>query len=282
MFKLGLSSCGKPLCEELFENYKKAGIEAMEISLGVDEYATLDLPALRRMADGQGVELWSLHLPFMPFDKIDISRPSLAEETVGYLSGLIRRGTEVGIDKFIIHPSGEPIKPEERAERMATAKASLAKLAEVARECGAVIAVEDLPRTCLGNTAAEIAELISVHPDLRVCFDTNHLLTEDAADFVRALGDKIITTHVSDYDFLNERHWLPGEGKLDWQSIVNALREVNYSGPWLYELGFACPKTLIRDRELTCEDFARNAAEIFGNRPLTVMSTVKPDLTAWK
>ncbi|MBQ8388670.1 MAG: sugar phosphate isomerase/epimerase [Clostridia bacterium] len=278
MFKLGLSSCGKPLCEELFKNYKKAGIEAMEISLGVDEYATLDLTALRHMADGQGVELWSLHLPFMPFDKIDISRPELAEETVEYLSGLIRRGAEAGIDKFIIHPSGEPIKPEERAERMATAKSSLAKLAEVARECGAVIAVEDLPRTCLGNTAAEIAELISVHPDLRVCFDTNHLLTEDAADFVRALGDKIITTHVSDYDFLNERHWLPGEGKLDWQSIVNALCEVNYSGPWLYELGFACPKTLIRDRELTCEDFARNAAEIFENKQISIFSKPKENI----
>jgi sugar phosphate isomerase/epimerase len=153
---------------------------------------------------------------------------------------------------------------------------------EIARRYGAVIAVEDLPRTCLGNTAAEIAELISVHPDLRVCFDTNHLLTEDAADFVRALGDKIITTHVSDYDFLNERHWLPGEGKLDWQSIVNALREVNYSGTWLYELGFDCPKTLIRERELTCEDFSRNAAEIFENRPLTVISTVMPDLKSWK
>lgn len=281
-FKLGLSSCGKPLCEELFENYRRAGIEAMEVSLGVDGYATLDLAALRRMADAQGVELWSLHLPFCPFDFIDISKPELADKTVDYFADLIKKGSLVGIDKFIIHPSGEPIKPEDRALRMATAKASLARLAEIAKGYGAVIAVEDLPRTCLGNTAAEIAELISVHPDLRVCFDTNHLLTEDAADFVRSLGDKIITTHVSDYDFLNERHWLPGEGKLDWQSIVNALREVNYSGPWLYELGFDCPKTLIRERELTCEDFARNAAEIFGNRPLTVMSTVKPDLTAWK
>ena len=281
-FKLGLSSCGKPLCEELFENYRRAGIEAMEVSLGVDGYATLDLAALRRMADAQGVELWSLHLPFCPFDLIDISKPELSDKTVDYFADLIKKGSRVGIDKFIIHPSGEPIKPEDRALRMATAKASLARLAEIAKGYGAVIAVEDLPRTCLGNTAAEIAELISVHPDLRVCFDTNHLLTEDAADFVRALGDKIITTHVSDYDFLNERHWLPGEGKLDWQSIVNALREVNYGGPWLYELGFDCPKTLIRERELTCEDFARNSAEIFENRPLTVISTVMPDLKSWK
>ena len=281
MFKLGLSSCGKPLCEELFENYAKNGITAIEISLGVEGYESLDFASLEKTAKRHGIELWSLHLPFLPFDKIDISCPDLAEATVKYLGELIKKGADIGIDKFIIHPSGEPIKPEDRGVRMATAKESLVSLAEIAKACGAVIAVEDLPRTCLGNNAAEIAELISVHDGLRVCFDTNHLLTEDTADFVRALGDKIITTHVSDYDFINERHWLPGEGKLDWQNILNALHDVNYQGVWLYEIGFDCPKTIIRDRELTCEDFARNAKELFENRPITLISSPKPNLGVW-
>ena len=156
----------------------------------------------------------------------------------------------------------------EKAKAAKTAE----ELLEIAKANGSVIAVEDLPRTCLGNNAAEIAELISVHPDLRVCFDTNHLLTEDAADFIRTIGKKIITTHISDYDFINERHWLPGEGQLDWQRILQAFNDINYDGVWLYELGFACPKTLIRERDLTCGDFARNAKEIFENSKITIFS----------
>ena len=272
MFRLGLSSCGKPLCEELFIKYKEAGIDAIEISLGIEEYEALDFYGLKCLSKKHGVELWSLHLPFSPFSQIDISNPALSAATVEYYSELIKKGADIGIDKFIVHPSGEPIAPEDRAIRMGTAKNSLYSLAEIAKAHGATIAVEDLPRTCLGNTAAEIAELISVHPDLRVCFDTNHLLTENCADFIRTIGDKIITTHVSDYDFINERHWLPGEGKLDWQSILQALKDINYGGPWLYELGFTCPKTLVRDRDLTCEDFARNAKEIFENKPISVLS----------
>ena len=55
-------------------------------------------------------------------------------------------------------------------------------------------------------------ELISADDRLRVCFDTNHLLKESIIDFIYNVGDKIITTHVSDYARENERHWLPGEG----------------------------------------------------------------------
>ena len=164
---------------------------------------------------------------------------------------------------FIIHPSGEPIDESDRPTRMATAKASLKKLAEYGDTVGAVFAVEDLPRTCLGNSSAEILELISVHGSLRVCFDTNHLLGEDNISFVEKVATKIITTHVSDYDFVDEKHWLPGEGGIDWHSLYTALKNNGYDGPWLYEIGFKSPSTLKRTRELTCRDIADNATGIF-------------------
>ena len=90
-------------------------------------------------------------------------------------------------------------------------------------------------------------------------------------DFVHRIGKKIITLHVSDYDFVNERHWLPGEGKNDWQAIYKALQEIEYNGVWLYELGFGSTKKITRERPLTCEDFVRNAREIFEGRKLTVV-----------
>ena len=152
-------------------------------------------------------------------------------------------------------------------------------LADVAVKNGAVLAVEDLPRTCLGNCSAEILELTRGHDALKVCFDTNHLLGgEDPAAFVRAVGHKLVTLHVSDYDFIDERHWLPGEGDIDWNSIVEALRDVDYQGVFMYEISPKCPKTILRDRDLSCEDFVRNAREILNGEKPTVFATRIPNL----
>ena len=59
---------------------------------------------------------------------------------------------------------------------MELAKEGLFLLSRVATEAGAHLCVEDLPRTCLGNSSAEILELLTADPSLTVCFDTNHLL----------------------------------------------------------------------------------------------------------
>lgn len=235
---LALSTNGAAATRETFQKYREAQIPAMEVSNGQKADADrIDFPMLRRYADEYGITLWSFHLPFAPFKILDPSVPALAEETVAYFCSLIDKAAEAGIRIFVVHPSGEPIAETDRPLRMETAKKSLAALAEYAKTKGGVVAVEDLPRTCLGRDSSDILDLLSAHPDLRVCFDTNHLLKEDIGDFIRAVGARIVTTHVSDYDFINERHWLPGEGQIDWAKLKNTLDEVSYNGCWLYELG---------------------------------------------
>lgn len=281
MYKIGLSTFSKRICEELFEQYSKAGITAMEISPNHDEYSDVDYKLIKEQAEKYDIDLWSFHLPFYPFTEIDISNPNTYKATVNYCKDLIEKASDIGIKRFIIHASGEPITDEERSERMKYSKESLALLADIAKKNGSVIAVEDLPRSCLGKNSDEIAELISASDDLMVCFDTNHLLNEDPTEFIHKLGNRIITTHISDYDFINERHWLPGEGKLDWKAILKAFKDIDYKGVWLYEVASACPKTIIRDRDLTCEDFVKNAKEIFEGKDITVFSTPKENLGMW-
>ena len=282
MYKIGLSTpCGH-ITEENLASYRAAGLTVMEISDRVEGYADFDYERARTLADQYGIKLHSMHLPFMPFTQIDISSPALADDTVEYYRELIEKGASIGIKIFVLHPSGEPIKDEERSIRMETAKKTLARLAEIAKANDAVIAVENLPRSCLGKNSAEIAELLSAHEALRACFDTNHLLSEPLADFMRNIKDRIITTHISDYDFVNERHWLPGEGKIDWQEILSILTEIGYQGPWMYELSLVCPKTILRDRTLCHADLMRNAQELFDGKTLTVISQPKPNLGWWE
>ena len=271
MFKIGLSSCGKPLNDETFESYTSAGIECMEVSPAKIEYDPLDFKEIYKLSQRHGVKLWSFHLPFVPFGIYDLASAELYEGTVQRESEFIKKAADIGIDKFIIHSSSEEIYDDTRHISLDRASEGLARLADVADSCGGFVAVEDLPRTCLGRNSGEVIALISKHEKLRVCFDTNHLVNENPADFVRKLGDKIITTHVSDYDFVDEKHWLPGEGSIDWQELIAALKEVNYTGAWLYEIGYNAPESMPRSRNLTCEDFARNAKELFAGQTPTII-----------
>ena len=282
--KLALSTSGKNITRATFEAYKNAGIEAMEISEGSKSYSdAIDFSMIKELADEYGITLWSFHLPFAPFEEIDISRPDLAQYTVEYFCTLIDKAASIGIKTFVVHPSGEPIADTDRPIRLERAKKSLFTLAEYAKSKGAVIAVEDLPRTCLGRNSSDIIELTSAHPDLRVCFDTNHLLNEDIGDFIRAIGEKIITTHVSDYDFINERHWLPGEGKIDWVKLKNDLIAVGYDGYWLYELGLSGSNwTIERERNLTHADLFRNFSEIMSDTAPTRFGIAKENLPMFK
>lgn len=96
-----------------------------------------------------GVKLWSHHLPFWPFNEMDISSTDeeLRRKSVELCAKYIKRAGDVGIDKYVIHSSGEPIEEADRPVRINAAKQSLAQLAEIAAQSGGVIAVEDLPRT---------------------------------------------------------------------------------------------------------------------------------------
>lgn len=272
MLPVGLSSCGKKIDNDLFKSYSDSGITHMEISVSAEEYHSINYKEIFASAQKYGIVLWSFHLPFLPFFKIDISKKKLQKYSIDYLSELIKKASDFGIDKFVIHPSGEPILNNERDARMECAKESLFKLSEIAAGCESVIAVENLPRTCLGRDSNDILELIDAHKNLRVCFDTNHLLSEDISVFINKVRDKIVTTHISDYDFLDEKHWLPGEGKVNWNMLYKELIGIGYNGPWLYEVGFVCPKTIKRPRDLTCADFYRNADEIFNCKTLTVIN----------
>ena len=281
MYQIGISTPCCYMTDEIFASYRAAGLTVMEISDGIEGYSHFNFEHARILAEKYGVKLNSIHLPFCPFTEIDISNPLLADQTVEYYRGLIEKGAAIGVKIFVLHASGEPIK-EAREIRMDTAKKSLARLAEIAKANGAVIAVENLPRTCLGKNSEEIKELLSAHESLRACFDTNHLLAEPTAEFMRNVGNKIITLHVSDYDFVNERHWLPGEGKINWQEVLSILNDIGYSGPWMYELSLTCPKTILRDRTLTYADCVQNARELFEGKTPTVYSRPKPNLGWWE
>ncbi len=283
MRKTGLSQRAT-LTRENFLAYRAAGLDCLEISPAQEEYPHIDLQNIAALAKEFGITLWSFHLRFLPFAQYSISNPEEAMRrfAVEDHKKWIAAATQAGITRFVIHASGEPISDEERPLQIAQAKRSLCELAAFAAQHGAVIAVEDLPRSCLGNHSAELLDLVSCDERLRICFDTNHLLGEDPCAFLRTIAPKLLTTHVSDYDFINERHWLPGEGDMDWKALMDTFDEVGYTGPILYEVTQKQAwNTMVRERALLSADFVQNHKELEARAPLSVIGTRVANLGMW-
>ncbi len=266
---IGISSCCiQDVTRALFEEYREAGISHMEISVPPAILSALDFPAIRRFADEYGVTLWSVHLPFYPASKVNLSDPDPAvrDHAIRSHGEHIRRAGDAGVAVAVVHPSSGPIDPDaDRAERLKYAKDSLSRLAAAADAAGMKLAVENMVRTGLGNRSAEMQALLSDDERLGMTFDINHPLYENPIEFIKPLLPRLTTIHVSDYDGYNERHWMPGEGIIDWNGLFRTLTEGGYTSPWMYELRYECPKTIAR-RTLKAADYRKNAETIFSGR----------------
>ncbi len=236
MWKTGLS-VGR-LYETSLERAARAGLDLLEISCIQNDDVTLwkKVPQWEQEA---GVKVWSLHLPFwIPGNGVVDPATwdeALWKKTYDIDADYINHCGEAGIRHIVIHPALEPTKPEERETRTLAAIEHLGVLSDLCKKNGCILCVEDLPRTCLGNTSDEMLRFMESNSDLRICFDVNHLLYENHGEFVRKVGKYIVTTHISDYDFADERHQFPMEGQINWRMLQSALELADYTGPFMYE-----------------------------------------------
>ena len=240
--------------ESMISNHE-AGLDYIEVTMnnvigkdtaGVRERAEL----LKAQIDSSGLKVWSVHMPYSK--KIDISLADSVKRTaaLNYVKDMMRVSAVFQPQRIILHPSGEPVSPDERAERIAYSHASIGELAPIAKEMGAVLCVENLPRTCLGKNGEEMMALINGYDDVCLCFDVNHLLYQSHEDFLRVVPkDKIQAVHISDYDFADERHLLPGVGKIDWAPLWKAIRAKGYNGPMMFEC-YGKPSELAAARDI--------------------------------
>lgn len=208
-------------------------------------------PRMRQMKerlDSAGMRVWSVHLPFSRQLDISVTDDGLRAKNVAVLSKMIRWSCELyAPQRLVLHPSSEPIADSLREQRIGNAIASIRALKKVADAEGVELCVENLPRTCLGNTPEELVRIVDSVPGVGICFDTNHYTQGTIPHFIEVAGRRIRTVHISDYDFVNECHWLPYEGQIDWAAFLRDLREkARYDGVLMYEV-----KTLRRDGSRT-------------------------------
>lgn len=94
-------------------------------------------------------------------------------------------------------------------------------------------------RGCIVETIAETQMMVDRLPHLKICCDTAHLTAsgEDPVKFIETFGDRIVHTHIKDYDSRTRKFTDPGRGDgcMDVRACLDALRAANYTGPLCLE-----------------------------------------------
>lgn len=103
-------------------------------------------------------------------------------------------------------------------------------LAEVAREAGATIALENMWETG-PDLQRQVVERVA-HPGLKASFDNGHALVFSqvpAADWVLALGPHLAHCHLHDNDRSHDAHLPIGDGVEDWPRLLDAISALDPS-----------------------------------------------------
>ena len=108
---------------------------------------------------------------------------------------------------------------------------ALKKCAQICADKGVTMTVEPHPARYLANTDGALRLLEHVGSSaMGINFDPSH--TFPVGDFpnisVYRLGKHIKHLHVSDNDGVTNVHWRPGQGKIDWLAMFQALKDVGY------------------------------------------------------
>lgn len=262
MFDLrtGMSIELTDITEQTFADCRKYGIYSIDPGLSkrftTDTYAR-QLENTVKTANEYGVHIRCIHLPYgAGWDISENFAPQRKAAVQAHIEVMRVCRDIVDPDYFVLHPSTEPIENDMRQAHFSHARDSLSVLSEKADN----LLIENLPRNCLGNTSDELIDLISPFPNLGICCDLNHLLFEKPQSALSKFGKRVKHLHVSDNDGENERHWLPGDGSIDWTAVLLILRDIGYDGVFNYEV-----------RKYPPEEIAANKRELF-NRAFGVLS----------
>lgn len=228
--------------EELPALLARAGVATVEISPALFADGT-NPHTVRTSLAAHGVAISSVHAPFgTDLDPASLD-PTSAARGIEAAGATVSLASRLAAPLVVLHASYEPINPEQRAQHLEQAARSLDVLGQQAAKLGVRIAVEWLPRTCLGNCLEELRWLVAAMPAGvgGVCLDTNHVMGAhtELPQLIAALGPQLIALHLSDYDGIDERHWPPGQGVVDWPACLAALDDIVYQGPWTFECQLA-------------------------------------------
>ena len=187
---------------------------------------------LKKIGNDNGIVCNQSHAPF----------PSYCPEIRSYLKRAIECTAEAGGKICVIHPDNNK-SAQENAEMYL-------ELLPFAKSCGVKIATEnmwnwDSEKDQSSFAACATSESFNEHLDavnddyFVACLDIGHAEMRGsgsgAAAMIYALGGRLQALHIHDNDKWHDSHQIPFSMSIDFNSVVKALKDINYQGYFTLE-----------------------------------------------
>lgn len=241
----GFDALDLNLCRTIFEN----GFE--------EENLERTCSLLKKTAEENGICFNQAHAPY-PFFICLADRYKMDSHNKRMRDAVIRSikiTSLVGAEIMILHPVDYPDKSVQKEFNLELYNSFV----PYCKEYGVKIALENMwtayengkmcaGRACLPNVCSYSRDLVEYIDELderyfTVCLDLGHcgIVGQDAAEAIYELGGKRLgALHVHDNDNINDLHTTPYKGKMDWDKILKALKDINYSGDFTFEILDKC------------------------------------------
>lgn len=211
--------------DRFIEAARRSKVRKFEVVLDGSQPFDTAIANIRKAHDEWGLEAASVHIPFGNAPWVP-SREGERKEAIAAIRGVLDAWH--GVRRYTLHGCTEADRDVPRAEQMRALRVFLSEMLPDLERHDASFNVEYLPRTCLCNTPEELEEAVAGFPPDRIgiCLDVNHASprTAEMPAMIRRLGPRINSFHISDTDGVDECHWYPGEGIIDWPACMAEIK----------------------------------------------------------
>jgi sugar phosphate isomerase/epimerase len=246
--KLGLSSLlfVHNSIEEAIQIGSEVGAGCIEIIYDVPhfppDYDQRELSAVRKLLEDHDLGV-SVHASFWDLNPASYYR-ELWELSLKQIKRSIDACRSLGGEITVVHFGKCPV-PEAKLLEGAKQRYRefLGKCLPYAQDRGVILAVENAGRILHSYppTIRELKQLVLELEGAKVTFDIGHaFLTERKAgkrtaeaviaEHIRNMRKQIVHLHIHDNRGKIDDHLPPGDGKINFKPIVEAIREIKYSG----------------------------------------------------
>lgn len=204
------------------------GYTRLEIAGTPEQHNTKDLSKLMK---AHGLSCWG-SVTLMLGERNLLARDEAQRAaSVRYVKDIVKMVKELDGHMVSVVPGtvGKVVPDGRPEEEWTWAVNSMKEIYEYSEKEGILLGIEPINRfeTYFINRAEQaLALAAAVGPNCGVCLDTFHMNIEerDMFEAIRMAKGKLVGFHVAD----NNR-MAPGMGHLNWQKIIDTLREVNYN-----------------------------------------------------
>ena len=206
---------------------------------------TEDAAALKALCRRLGLWVSSIHAPFtLDYVEQPGRRMRVWEELV---CKSMDQARTLGARLLVVHPVTAGIDDSLQAYREIVERTenSLVKLADIAKDRGIRLAIENMPahrKRRYGRDVGELYRFISAsgRDNLGICLDTGHVIFNngDAVQEFEQYADRVFSVHMNDniWGMHMDLHLVPGSGSVDWDRFRQVLEGEKFKGIIVLEL----------------------------------------------